>query len=144
MDPMARRKTIRLLRSWAARGRNVIVSSHILHEVEALTSDILLMHHGRVLAEGNVHQIRDLIDEHPHTVCLRAKRPRALATALVAHDDVLSLRFEDDAVFVQTAKPDAFYARITEMAANHGEGEIFEITSPDDNLQAVFDYLVKS
>lgn len=144
MDPLGRRKTIRLLRSWAAKGRNVIVSSHILHEVEALTSDILLMHHGRVLAEGNVHQIRDLIDEHPHTVCVRSKRPRALATMLVANEDVLSVRFEEDAVFVQTAKPDAFYARITEMAAHNGDGDIYEITSPDDNLQAVFDYLVKS
>ena len=144
MDPLARRKTIRLLRNWAATGRNVIVSSHILHEVEALTSDILLMHHGRVLAEGNVHQIRDLIDEHPHTVCMRSKQPRALATTLVASDDVLSVRFEDDAVFVQTAKPDAFYARVTEMAATGGAGDIYEITSPDDNLQAVFEYLVKS
>ncbi len=144
MDPLARRKTIRLLRNWAAAGRNVIVSSHILHEVEALTSDILLMHHGRVLAEGNVHQIRDLIDEHPHTVCLRSKQPRALATTLVASDDVLSVRFEEDAVFVQTAKPDAFYARVTEMAATNGGGDIYEITSPDDNLQAVFEYLVKS
>jgi ABC-2 type transport system ATP-binding protein len=144
MDPLARRKTIRLLRSWAAQGRNVIVSSHILHEVEALTSDILLMHHGRVLAEGNVHQIRDLIDEHPHTVCLRSKRPRALATSLVENEDVLSVRFEEDAVFVQTAKPDIFYARVTDMAANDGAGDIYEITSPDDNLQAVFEYLVKS
>jgi ABC-2 type transport system ATP-binding protein len=144
MDPLARRKTIRLLRHWATLGRHVIVSSHILHEVEALTSNILLMHHGRVLAEGNVHQIRDLIDEHPHTVCLRSKHPRALATTLVADDDVLSVRFEEDAVFVQTAKPDAFYARVTEMAANNGAGDIYEITSPDDNLQAVFDYLVKS
>ena len=144
MDPLARRKTIRLLRNWAAQGRNVIVSSHILHEVEALTSDILLMHHGRVLAEGNVHQIRDLIDEHPHTVCVRSKNPRALAKMLVANEDVLSVRFEEDAVFIQTAKPDAFYARITEMAADDGGGDIFEITSPDDNLQAVFEYLVKS
>ena len=144
MDPLARRKTIRLLRNWAAAGRNVIVSSHILHEVEALTSDILMMHHGRVLAEGNVHQIRDLIDEHPHTVCLRSKQPRALATTLVASDDVLSVRFEEDAVFVQTAKPDAFYARVTAMAATNGGGDIYEITSPDDNLQAVFEYLVKS
>ncbi len=143
MDPLARRKTIRLLRNWAVQGRNVIVSSHILHEIEALTSDILLMHHGRVLAEGNVHQIRDLIDEHPHTICLRSRRPRGLATTLVADEDVLSVRFEGDAVFVQTARPDAFYARITEMAANDG-GDIYEITSPDDNLQAVFEYLVKS
>jgi ABC-2 type transport system ATP-binding protein len=144
MDPLARRKTIRLLRSWAANGRNIIVSSHVLHEVEALTSNILLMHNGRVLAEGNVHQIRDLIDEHPHTVCMRARDPRALARDLVANEDVLSLRFDEDAVFVQTAKPDAFYARVTEMAAHSGSGEIFEVTSPDDNLQAVFEYLVKS
>jgi ABC-2 type transport system ATP-binding protein len=144
MDPLARRKTIRLLRDWAAAGRSVIVSSHVLHEVEALTSDILLMHHGRVLAEGNVHQIRDLIDEHPHTVCMRSGRPRALAKQLVDSDDVLSVRFEEDAVFVQTTKPDAFYARLTDMGANDGAGDIYEVTSPDDNLQAVFDYLVKS
>ena len=144
MDPIGRRKTIRMIREWGRAGKSIIVSSHILHEVEALTSDILLMHHGRVLAEGNVHQIRDLIDEHPHTVCLRSKQPRALATTLVASDDVLSVRFEEDAVFVQTAKPDAFYARVTEMAATNGGGDIYEITSPDDNLQAVFEYLVKS
>lgn len=145
MDPLARRKTIRMLRNWATGGRNVIVSSHILHEVEALTSDILLMHHGRVLAEGNVHQIRDLIDEHPHTVSMRTSQPRALARQLVESEDVLSVRFEEDAVVVQTAKPDAFYARLTAMAANgHGSADIYEVTSPDDNLQAVFDYLVKS
>jgi len=97
-----------------------------------------------VLAEGNVHQIRDLIDEHPHTVCIRAKHPRDLARQLVAHDDLLSLKFEDDSVLVQTAKPDLFYARLTTMAAADGSGEILEVTSPDDNLQAVFDYLVKS
>ena len=144
MDPIARRKTIRLLRGWASAGRNVIVSSHVLHEVEALTSNILLMHNGRVLAEGNVHQIRDLIDEHPHTVCIRSKHPRELAKELVAHDDLLSLRFEDGAVYVQTAKPDTFYSRLTDMAAADRTGDIYEVTSPDDNLQAVFDYLVKS
>jgi ABC-2 type transport system ATP-binding protein len=143
MDPLARRKTIRLLRSWAASGKNVIVSSHVLHEIEALTSNILLMHNGRVLAEGNVHQIRDLIDEHPHTVCIRAKHPRELARQLVAQDDLLSLRFDADSLYVQTSRPDTFYARLTEMAAD-GSGEILEVTSPDDNLQAVFEYLVKS
>jgi ABC-2 type transport system ATP-binding protein len=144
MDPLARRRTIRLLRAWAAEGKNVIVSSHVLHEIEALTSNILLMHNGRVLAEGNVHQIRDLIDEHPHTVCIRARHPRELAKQLVAYEDLLSLRFEEDSLFVQTAKPDLFYARLTEMAAADGTGEIYEVTSPDDNLQAVFDYLVTS
>ena len=144
MDPLARRKTIRLLRDWAASGRSVIVSSHVLHEVEALTSNILLMRNGRVLAEGDVHQIRDLIDEHPHTVCIRSKHPRELAKERVVHDDLLSVRFEDGAVYVQTAKPDTFYSRLTEMAAADRTGDIYEVTSPDDNLQAVFDYLVQS
>jgi len=144
MDPLGRRKTIRLLRSWAAAGKDVIVSSHVLHEVEALTSNILLMHNGRVLAEGNVHQIRDLIDEHPHTVCIRSQQPRALAKELVGYEDLLSVRFDNGAVYVQTAKPDTFYSRLTEMAAADRTGDIYEVTSPDDNLQAVFDYLVKS
>jgi ABC-2 type transport system ATP-binding protein len=143
MDPLARRRTIKLIKDWARAGKSIIVSSHILHEIESMTANILLINNGRILAEGNVHQIRDLIDEHPHTVCLRSKHPRALATSLVGSEDVLSVRFEEDAVFVQTAKPDAFYARVTDMAANNGAGEIYEITSPDDNLQAVFEYLVK-
>ena len=67
-----------------------------------------------------------------------------MATSIVASEDVLGVRFEEDAVFVQTTKPDRFYARITEMAARDGSGGIYEITSPDDNLQAVFEYLVKS
>jgi ABC-2 type transport system ATP-binding protein len=144
MDPISRRRTIRQIREWARQGKSVLVSSHILHEIESMTANILLINNGRILAEGNVHQIRDLIDEHPHTVCLRSKHPRALATTLVANEDVLSVRFDEDAVFVQTSRPDAFYARITEMAARDGGGDIHEITSPDDNLQAVFDYLVKS
>ena len=144
MDPIARRKTIRLVKEWARGGKSIIVSSHILHEVESMTSNILLINNGRILAEGNVHQIRDLIDEHPHTVHIKAERPRALARQFLAEEDVLSLRFEQGAVVVQTAKPDAFYSRLTELAATGDLGTIDEVTSPDDNLQAVFQYLVKS
>ena len=108
-----------------------------------MTSNILLIDQGRILAEGNVHQIRDLMDEHPHTVHIRAERPRALAREFLAEDDVLSLRFEEGAVVVQTARPDAFYTRLTTLAASGDAGPIHEVTSPDDNLQAVFAYLVK-
>jgi ABC-2 type transport system ATP-binding protein len=144
MDPIARRKTIRLIKEWGRAGKSVIVSSHILHEIESMTANILLINQGRILAEGNVHQIRDLIDEHPHTVYIRADRTRQLAREFLAGDDVLSLRFEDDAVVVQTAKPDSFYARLTALAASGELGSIHEVTSPDDNLQAVFQYLVKT
>ena len=144
MDPLARRRTIRLIREWAREGRSVLVSSHILHEIEAMTANILLINNGRILAEGNVHQIRELIDEHPHTVHVRASDPRALARQFLTEEDVRSLRFEEDAVIVETDKPDAFYMRLTSLAASGDLGEIREVTSPDDNLQAVFQYLVKT
>jgi ABC-2 type transport system ATP-binding protein len=144
MDPIGRRKTIKLIKDWGRAGRSIIVSSHILHEIEAMTSNILLINQGRILAEGNVHQIRDLIDEHPHTVYIKADQTRALAREFLTFDDVLSLRFEDQAVVVQTGRPDAFYARLTTLAASGDLGTIHEVTSPDDNLQAVFKYLVKT
>jgi ABC-2 type transport system ATP-binding protein len=143
MDPLARRRTIRLIKDWARAGKSIIVSSHILHEVESMTSNILLINNGRILAEGDVHQIRDLIDEHPHSVYVRAENPRLLARELLDRADVRSLKFEEGAVVVETGKPDAFYARLTEMAASGEFGVIDEVTSPDDNLQAVFQYLVK-
>jgi ABC-2 type transport system ATP-binding protein len=144
MDPIARRKTIRMIKDWGRAGKSIIVSSHILHEIESMTANILLINQGRILAEGNVHQIRDLIDEHPHTVYIKADQTRALARAFLAFDDVLSLKLESEAVVVQTGRPDAFYARLTDLAASGELGAIHEVTSPDDNLQAVFQYLVKS
>jgi ABC-2 type transport system ATP-binding protein len=143
MDPVGRRRTMRMIREWARQGRSVLVSSHILHEIELMTSNILLINNGRILAEGNVHQIRDLIDEHPHTVHIRAADPRGLAREFLAHADVLSLRFEPGAVVVETGRPDEFYARLTALVADGAVGPVEELTSPDDNLQAVFKYLVK-
>jgi len=120
------------------------VSSHILHEIESMTANILLINNGRILAEGNVHQIRDLIDEHPHTVYIRAADPRGLAREFLTRADVISLRFEPGAVVVETGKPDEFYASLTELVAGGAAGAVEEVTSPDDNLQAVFKYLVKT
>jgi len=143
MDPLGRRKTMRMIREWAKQGKSVLVSSHILHEIELMTSNILLINNGRILAEGNVHQIRDLIDEHPHSVYIKAADPRGLARQFLTRDDVISMRFEPNAVVVETAKPDEFYARLTELVASGESGAVEEVTSPDDNLQAVFKYLVK-
>ena len=143
MDPLARRRTIRLIRDWARAGKSILVSSHILHEIESMTGNILLINNGRILAEGDVHHIRDLIDEHPHTVYVRAQDPRRLAREFLTRDDVRSLKLEENAVIVETGKPDLFYARLTELAASGEFGAIEEVTSPDDNLQAVFQYLVK-
>lgn len=144
MDPVGRHEIIQMVRQWGREGKCVIVSSHILHEIEAMTSTILLMHNGQVLAEGDVHQIRDLIDKHPHSIYIRCSAPRKLAEAFVGFPDVESVKFhpEGDGLTVESRKPDDFYGRLPELMLDH-EIELEEITSPDDNLQAVFHYLVK-
>jgi len=144
MDPKMRRRTMKMIREWAKQGKSILVSSHILHEIESITSNILLINNGRILAEGNVHQIRELIDTHPHTVYIRAENPRGLAREFLARADVISMRFEPGALVVETGKPDEFYAGITELVASGAVGAVEEVTSPDDNLQAVFKYLVKN
>ena len=75
---------------------------------------------------------------------IRAQESRALARALLADEGVVSIKLETGALVIETARPDAFYTRLTEMAARGETGTIDEVTSLDDNLQAVFKYLVKS
>ncbi len=144
MDPVGRHETIRLVREWGKEGKCVVVSSHILHEIEAMTQSILLIHNGQVLAEGDVHQIRGLIDKHPHNIYIRCSEARRLAGILVDFADVESIRFNADGkvLTVESRQPDAFYERLPDLLLRH-EIELEEITSPDDNLQAVFHYLVK-
>jgi ABC-2 type transport system ATP-binding protein len=141
MDPVNRRRIVDLVKKLGREGRTVLVSSHILHEVEAMTRRVLLIHNGRILAEGDVREIRDLMDEHPHTVALRARDPRALARAVVGSPHVLSLVFgaEGEWVTVQTARPDEFYSSVVDAAVEAGVSEMY---SPDENLESVFKYLV--
>jgi ABC-2 type transport system ATP-binding protein len=141
MDPVNRRRTIDLVKRLGREGKTVVVSSHILHEVEAMTRRVMLVHNGRILAEGDVREIRDLMDEHPHTVSLRARDPRALARAVVGSPHVLSLTFGDEGQWltVQTARPDEFYGGLHQAALEAGVVEMF---SPDEDLESVFKYLV--
>jgi ABC-2 type transport system ATP-binding protein len=119
----------------------VVVSSHILYEVEAMTKRVMLVHNGRILAEGDVRDIRDLLDEHPHTVALRAREPRRLAAAIVGWPNVLSVTFggEGEWVTIETARPDEFYGALHAAALEAG---VVEMYSPDENLESVFKYLV--
>jgi len=141
MDPMSRRRATELIKRLGQEGRTILVSSHVLHEVESMTQAVLLIHNGRILAEGDVREIRDLMDEHPHTVALRARDPRALAKAVVGAGHVLSLTFgaEGEWVTVQTARPDEFYGSLHDAALESGVSEMY---SPDENLESVFKYLV--
>ena len=143
MDPIGRRRTIALIKEWAHGGKTIVVSSHILHEIELMTPNIVLVNNGRILAEGNVHQIRELIDAHPHKVHIRAAEPRRVAQAFVESPHVTRLDFDEGVVVVETERPDEFYVQLTNLTASGRAGSIDEVMSPDDNLHAVFDYLVK-
>jgi len=143
MDPLGRHDTIELIRQLEQKGKSVIVSSHILHEVEAMTDNIILINNGRILAEGDVHEIRELIDRHPHNVYVNCDKPRLLASILVGYDDVVSTNIskEDSALIVETTKPDEFYSRLPAIILEN-DIKVENLYSPDDNLQAVFKYLI--
>jgi ABC-2 type transport system ATP-binding protein len=142
-DPVARRDLMDVIVRLGAEGKSVILSSHVLHEVQAVTPNIVLLNRGRLVAEGNVRQIRDLIDKHPHRIVLTCGNNRELAAKLVRYEDVVGveLRRDDGAILVETHSPDAFYGRLAQIALEDGTA-IGEVYSDDDNLEAVFKYLV--
>ncbi|HEX9637190.1 MAG TPA: ABC transporter ATP-binding protein [Acidobacteriota bacterium] len=143
LDPVGRQRLLELMTELVAGGRTLLVSSHILHEIESMTSSVVLMVNGRVAAEGNVHEIRALIDRHPHRIALRCPEPRRLAAALVENPDVVSLELASDPpeLHLTTRRPDQFYPRLTEAVLALGL-EVERLSSPDDNLEAVYRYLI--
>jgi len=142
-DPVGRRDMMEVIRGLGARGCSVMVSSHVLHEVQALTPHIILLHRGRLVAEGLVRDIRGLIDKYPHRIVLVCDDYRTLAEKVVRWDDVEGIRVmsRDKSLLVETRQPDAFYARLPALATRDGTA-IREVYSEDDNLEAVFKYLV--
>jgi ABC-2 type transport system ATP-binding protein len=142
-DPIARRDLSEVITHLGNCGKTVLVSSHVLYEVQAMTPNIVLLNHGRLVAEGNVRQIRDLIDKYPHRIVLVCDNYRELAAKLVTFDDVEGVKFlsKDKGILVETRAPDAFYSRLPSLSLENGT-PISEVYSDDDNLEAVFKYLV--
>jgi len=143
LDPLGRRKIIKLIKSYAKEGKTVIVSSHVLPEIEAMTKKIILIHQGKIFAQGDIHYIRDLIDTHPHIISIKCNQPRLLASRIIDQDYVLKINFgqSPDSLLVETNNRDKLFSLLPSLFLKENI-EIKEITSPDDNLQAVFDYLV--
>jgi ABC-2 type transport system ATP-binding protein len=142
-DPVARRDLMDIIARLGGEGKSVLVSSHVLHEVQSLTPTIILLNRGRLVAEGQVREIRDLIDKHPHQIVLICDDYRKLAGRVLGWDDVEGVRIlrGDKGVMVETHSPDAFYNRLPELSLEDGMA-IREVYSDDDNLEAVFKYLV--
>lgn len=143
LDPLGRRKIIRLIKSYEGEGKTIMVSSHVLPEIEAMTQRIILIHQGKIFAQGDIHYIRDLIEDHPHIVSVKCTRPRELASKFIKEDYVLKVHFSpsQDSLLVETNNRDKFFSLLPSLFLDNNI-EVEEITSPDDNLQAVFDYLV--
>jgi ABC-2 type transport system ATP-binding protein len=145
LDPVGRREMIDWIRDWGKQGKSVLVSSHILHEVELMTREIVLINQGRVLASGNVHDIRRLIDAHPHRIRVSTPTPKRLAARLLDLPGIESISFslEHRRVDLETTEPEQFHDWLAKLVLEEGI-LVHELTSADDNLQAVFQYLVGS
>lgn len=143
VDPLWRVKIIKLIKQFEKEGKTVIVSSHILPEIEAMTNNITLIHQGKIFAHGDIQEVRGLIDTHPHQVSIVCDNPRLLAEKLIHSDYVLNVHFNDNGknVVIETNNRDSFFDSLLKIILETGL-EIEEMTSPDDNLQAVFDYLI--
>lgn len=144
LDPLGRRDVLRLLQGLADEGKTIVVSSHVLHEVESLTQEILLLHRGRLLAQGRVREVRKLLDQYPSRVAIRARRARDLGRVLMGFDEVRACRLGhgDDALELETVDLDSFLNRMAGVCASESFG-VSVMKSMDENLEAVFDYLVE-
>ncbi|MBI5364026.1 MAG: ABC transporter ATP-binding protein [Planctomycetes bacterium] len=143
LDPLARRAMTQLFHEIAGGGVSILISSHILHEVEGLTRNVVLLHRGRLLAQGPVPEIRGLLSRHPRKVELRARNARALASSLLELDHVLSVRLSTDggSVQLETRDLDRFWSELPRVATETRAG-VQSLESTDASLEAVFDYLV--
>jgi ABC-2 type transport system ATP-binding protein len=143
VDPVGRALLLGLFGELAKKGHHLVVSSHVLYEVERLTEQIVMISNGHVLAQGDFHRIRDLIDTHPHTIELSTPDPRALARLLAAWDHVVSLEFPAAGkLTVRSRLPDRFYQDLPELVVRE-RVEVTAMRSADDNLDSVFRYLAE-
>jgi len=140
VDPLARTQIIDRIRKLAAAGKTVVVSSHVLYEIEALTQDIVVIYRGQVLAEGNLYEIRKLIDHHPHRIQVECDRPRELAAAMAGSEHVRRVSIDRRGVTIETLEPDRCYDELAVILTEHNL-QLRAMTSPDNNLGAVFEYL---
>lgn len=146
-DPLQRARLIDLIQRLGAEGRTVVVSSHVLHEVERFADRILVIARGKLAAAGDFRAIRDRIDQHARMVRLRCSDARALASLLVTIPAVLAVRFErsndggQPTVIVESNDVRELY-RLVPQAAKHGNVHLYEVTAMDDSLASVFAYVV--
>jgi ABC-2 type transport system ATP-binding protein len=143
LDPMVRAETIALFRKLAAEGLHLIISSHILHEVDMMSDRVVLLNNGYIVAEGNIHGVRDEMEEHPMQILIRCDDPAKLAAYVFAQDHVVEARLHEDrrGLFIKTRDADRFYLMLNHAVAE-GKVSVESIAPVDDDLSAVYQYLI--
>jgi ABC-2 type transport system ATP-binding protein len=144
LDPLARAEMIALFRAAAADGCYVIVSSHILHEVDALSDQVILLSNGYVVAEGAIQSVRSEIRDRPAQILIRCNRPREVATKIMGFEQTIEVRIHNDerGLLVKTKDEDRFYLMLNHIALN---GVDIESVAPaDDDVNSVYEYLIGS
>ncbi len=145
LDPMVRAETIALFRKLAAEGLHLIISSHILHEVDMMSDRVVLVNNGYVVAEGNIHGVRDEVTDHPMQILIRCDQPAKLAAQVFAEDNVVEARLHNDrgGLFIRTRDADSFYLLLNRVVTE-GEINVESVAPVDDDLSAVYGYLISS
>lgn len=145
LDPMARAEVIRLFRQFAEEGLHLIISSHILHEVDMMSDRVVLLNNGYVVAEGEVQGVRSEMDDHPMQILIRCDAPAALAARLFESGDVVEARIHTDrhGLFVKTRDADRFYLLLNRLVVENGF-RVESVAPVDDDLNAVYQYLIGS
>lgn len=143
LDPMVRAETIALFRKLAAEGLHLIISSHILHEVDMMSDRVVLLNNGYIVAEGNIHGVRDEMEEHPMQILIRCDEPAKLAAYVFKQDHVVEARLHEDrgGLSVKTRDADRFYLLLN-RAVSEGEVNVESVAPVDDDLSAVYQYLI--
>ena len=144
LDPLVRAETIGLFKKFASEGRHVIVSSHVLHEVDLISDQVILLSNGYVVAEGQIHGVRNEIQDHPMQILIRTDQPGLLAAQVFGQDHVVEARVleEEGGLLVKTRDPDRFYKALNHIALT---GIRIEGVAPtDDNVNSVYEYLIGS
>ena len=140
-DPLARTTIMNVIRELGRMGRTVIVSSHILHEIERITEQIVILHYGRLLALGNLHAIRERLDQIPHRIDIGTDDPKSLAKSIIDIDSVHGIFFpQGENLSIQTHDLGNFHAKLPQAILDSGQ-KVESIDNPDDDLESILGYL---
>ncbi len=143
LDPMARAETIALFKQFGDEGCHVIVSSHILHEVDRISDQVILLSHGYVVAEGQIQGVRSEVKDQPMQILVRCDKPALLAARLFDQDHVVEAKVNDDGrgLLVRTRDADNLYLLLNRIVLDNGL-EVEAVAPADDDVNSVYQYLI--